>query len=75
MYWRASAIIWPQAAWSALTLMPKNDRIASTTTAIPISRLSRVISKGMVAGKISRIIVRPWEKPSRRAAERLCSNI
>ena len=42
--------------------------IASTTTAIPISRLNKVISKGSVAGKISRITVCQWLKPKSRAA-------
>ena len=68
MYCRASAIIWPQAGVVAPTLMPTNDRIASTITAMPISRLISVISSGMVAGRISRVTVRQCEKPISRAA-------
>src|SRR3984893_4853453 len=64
MYWRASAIICPQAASSALTPSPTKDRIASTTTATAISRLKSVISSGSVAGRISRVIVCQWVKPS-----------
>ena len=53
----------------APTLRPTKDKIASTMTAMPISRLIKVISSGSVAGNISRVIVRQCEKPTRRAAD------
>ena len=50
------------------TDMPTKDMIASTITAMPISRLNRVISSGNTAGSTSLTMVCTCVKPPSRAA-------
>src|SRR5579883_1216357 len=66
--WRPSAIMPPQVGVSEDTDRPTNDRIASTTTAMPISRVSNAISTGAMFGRISRNRIAGRAKPMARAA-------
>ena len=58
----------PQVGVSEETESPTKERIASTITAMPISRLTSASSTGSTLGKISRIRMRVGEKPTARAA-------
>ena len=68
MYCRASAIIRPQAGTLGSTDRPTKDMIASTMTAMPISRLNSVISSGSTAGRTPSTMVCKCVKPTSRAA-------
>ena len=63
-----AAIMTPQAATSGSTDRPTKDMIASTITAMPISRLNSVMTRGRTAGSTSFTMVCTCVKPASRAA-------
>ena len=58
----------PQVGVSEETESPTKERIASTMTAIPISRLTSATSTGATLGRISDSRMRRRGKPRARAA-------
>src|SRR5262245_14232784 len=65
---RPSAIMLPQVGMLGSTDTPTNERIASTTTAMPISTLIRVMMIGRTPGSSSLVITCRCVAPAMRAA-------
>ena len=66
--WRPSEIMPPQVGVSEETDRPTKERMASTMTAMPISKLTRAIRTGATFGRISLNRIFAREKPIVRAA-------